>query len=356
MFPHAAQRAAVRHFHRHLVSVRPEYLGLRVPGADRPPLTERECATVDERVAAFLRTHAAAVQALAAAEGEQGPGGPRAADDGGAVDAAEGGHWRVHTLGVRLFLTEQLARLERYHARLRQARLQDALARRALASTNPVPVPAAAAARALPPPPVATGCARAWDPCACLPALTGGGQGGDDDRRRLYRNGAAAVCAGAPGLRARAQHARVRSQVRCHRLAAAYGCIYRALTGGVGVGYRELERKVLEIGRLEDILTTHIERQAQQVRGPSAPRWHRTHPLTLGARMQIEHLYDEACRCVGPKRLGPFPSCLCALKLMRTCVCVCVCVWYHPARRAVSATATRTCCGPSRRARWCGGM
>lgn len=28
----------------------------------------------------------------------------------------------------------------------------------------------------------------------------------------------------------------------------------------------EIERKVLEIGRLEDIIESHIERQAQQVR------------------------------------------------------------------------------------------
>ena len=85
----------------------------------------------------------------------------------------------------------------------------------------------------------------------------------------------------------------------------------------------DVERKVLEIARLEDIVESHVSRQAQQVgcalvpapgatAGFGARRRRRTGPrLTsvVGGRHsrilanQIEHLYEEAIRYDGVAQL-----------------------------------------------------
>ena len=140
------QRSAIRRFWKHLVALRPAYLGIlprngggdgggggggltRDEGGDGGTLTDAECVEVDRKVVEFLRTQAAAIAAL-----RNGDDDAAAAAKTGTGEAegttTTGGSWNVHLLAVMLALTEQLSALEQYHVKLRQARAEDTLARR----------------------------------------------------------------------------------------------------------------------------------------------------------------------------------------------------------------------------------
>jgi len=121
--------------HRYLLALRADYLQLPDPTGARTPLTDAQCDQVDRAIAAFVRSQSDAIAALRAGD----KGGPARPDDLAAqlLEQSGGGDNNVHRLAVQLFLTEQLARLDRLHKSLRQQRVMETLARRALTSLEP---------------------------------------------------------------------------------------------------------------------------------------------------------------------------------------------------------------------------